>query len=496
MPAEYEVLHSRSWWKDFHANRRRRRAQQANFEPNPPFPIGVNLETEHPAITFVPGRSTPIYSRVTPHGSLVPLPGYPAPEPHKAHPPPLLIPTTATHACPPSKVVSRYRREKNIPVKDADAELLAKFAASRARSQRAEEKKAAAKKRVLNANTSRAKANAAVPEPREAGKGGHYQAGSRNRTKNPMCATAGGGVNPSTIESRPSTPAVTQRLYLVTGGKPEAAGAYATWNTAAPNSQGVSAANVKAYGPDEREAMYAAWYAACERGEHAHPGRPPASSPSAARVPQTPPPAASPAVVNSAGLFWTPTPAPKAPKSPSKKIRLFTEDTPRAASSTTRAAAFSSLGKKMYAVRSSSQGWVYTDAEDARKQVHALQDEGHTVEMTIATGFTRAVAFAERRPSGEDSAEGRRRREWAQEENRAHRQRLAAEEARAREEAAARAAYRVHIIDELQYYREDDSDSDHSSDGTDSDRSTGDLERELNLRVSNGSKWRAARDRV
>ncbi|KAJ7490226.1 hypothetical protein B0H11DRAFT_1912236 [Mycena galericulata] len=178
MPPKYEVLHSGSWWKDFHDNRRRRRAQQANFEANPPLPNGVNLETEHPAITFVPGRSAPIYSRVTPQGSLVPLPGYPAPEPRTAHPPPLRIPTTATHACPPSKVVSRYRKEKNIPVRDPDAELLARLADSRARSQHAEEKKAAAKKRVLNVNTSRAKAKAALAEPCDAGKGGHNRAES------------------------------------------------------------------------------------------------------------------------------------------------------------------------------------------------------------------------------------------------------------------------------------------------------------------------------
>ncbi|KAJ7469892.1 hypothetical protein B0H11DRAFT_2238034 [Mycena galericulata] len=289
---------------------------------------------------------------------------------------------------------------------------------------------------------------------------------------------------------QPSTPTATQNLYLVTGGDFATAGAYATWNTAGHNSQGVSSRTVKRYGPAERGAMRGAWHAGCNRGEHPHPADPALLSP----IQRTPPTVArSPPSLGSTGLLWTPTPAP-APKTPQpgpRKVPIFSEDTPRVPPPSS-----SAPGVKSYAVRSGTDGWVYGDLDDARTQFHSLQSSGRRVEMAIANGFTQAVAFAEGGAPADDTPEGRRRKEWAAQERRAFRERRAAEEQRALEEERARAAYREHIVDELQYYREDDSGSEHSSDGSDGDRSTDDLEQELNLRVSHGSKWRMKREKM
>ncbi|KAJ7429121.1 hypothetical protein B0H11DRAFT_2266897 [Mycena galericulata] len=265
---------------------------------------------------------------------------------------------------------------------------------------------------------------------------------------------------------QPSTPTATQNLYLVTGGDFATAGAYATWNTAGHNSQGVSSRTVKRYGPAERGAMRGAWHAGCNRGEHPHPADPALLSP----IQRTPPTVArSPPSLGSTGLLWTPTPAP-APKTPQpgpRKVPIFSEDTPRAAT----------------AFELRPGGEVIRGAFRHRR----LGSSGRRVEMAIANGFTQAVAFAEGGAPADDTPEGRRRKEWAAQERRAFRERRAAEEQRALEEERARAAYREHIVDELQYYREDDSGSEHSSDGSDGDRSTDDLEQELNLRVSHGS---------
>ncbi|KAJ7468441.1 hypothetical protein B0H11DRAFT_2239001 [Mycena galericulata] len=134
MPPPFEVLHSASWWKDYHTNRARRRTRAlANFAPD--HTDGLDLEPQQPVITFVPGRSAPIYSRVGPNGSLVPLPSDSdsfASGPSTTTPAPLIIPTTATHSLPPSRVIARYKRERNIPDRDPDAELLARLQQSRA----------------------------------------------------------------------------------------------------------------------------------------------------------------------------------------------------------------------------------------------------------------------------------------------------------------------------------------------------------------------------
>ncbi|KAJ7431954.1 hypothetical protein B0H11DRAFT_1941097 [Mycena galericulata] len=216
---------------------------------------------------------------------------------------------------------------------------------------------------------------------------------------------------------QPATPGAMQKLYLVTGGDPATAGAYATWNTAGPNSQGVSARAVKA---------------------------------------RSPPCLGSVGLLGSTSLLWTPSsaPVPSTPKPGARKISIFSEDTPRAPPGSVLAP-----GVKSYAVRSGTEGWVYGDLDDVRTQFHSLQSSVRRVEMEIANGFTRAVAFAEGGAPADDTPEGRRRKEWAAQERRAFRVRQAAEEQWALEEERARTAYQEHIVDELQYYREDDSGS-------------------------------------
>ncbi|KAJ7144885.1 hypothetical protein C8R43DRAFT_953678 [Mycena crocata] len=129
MPPKPQILHSGSWWKDYHENRRRQR--QRREEGSAPAPTDlINFEPQQPVITFIPGRAVPVYSRVGSNGTLIPLPTTPLPGP--APPPIPYHPTTATHPRPASKVVARFKKKIALK-KDGDAELLACLAGSRAK---------------------------------------------------------------------------------------------------------------------------------------------------------------------------------------------------------------------------------------------------------------------------------------------------------------------------------------------------------------------------
>ncbi|KAJ7462282.1 hypothetical protein B0H11DRAFT_2241422 [Mycena galericulata] len=114
MPPPFEVIHSGSWWKDFHENRARARAFAESKVAPKTHDEPIDLHPQPPAFTFVPGRSG-----VSP------------------------IPTTATHGLPPSKALARYKKRIG-PVRDPDAELLARLAESRERQKKHEERKIAA----------------------------------------------------------------------------------------------------------------------------------------------------------------------------------------------------------------------------------------------------------------------------------------------------------------------------------------------------------------
>ncbi|KAJ7429154.1 hypothetical protein B0H11DRAFT_2266733 [Mycena galericulata] len=142
MRPDYEVLHSSSWWKDFHKSRARRRARSIH---NPPRvePNIIDLQPQR-VVTFVPGRVEAIHSRCAVDGSLVRLPSMPFPGASASASAAPRVPTTATHGAAPSKVIARIKRERNIREQDPDAVLLARLAASRTSHKRGDEKKAAA----------------------------------------------------------------------------------------------------------------------------------------------------------------------------------------------------------------------------------------------------------------------------------------------------------------------------------------------------------------
>ncbi|KAJ7720218.1 hypothetical protein DFH07DRAFT_972700 [Mycena maculata] len=299
------------------------------------------------------------------------------------------------------------------------------------------------------------------------------------------------------------------------------------------NSTGLRSVTVKGYDSHEREAMHAAWFASCDRGEHDHPADPklvpisvplfPPSSPahvpsSPAHAPSSPlrtraspavrsvrsPHASSSRVADSfpGPYLWTPSPATSPPPALGRKVKVFSADseTPRASRSSTKKTpvieissqspspeqaasiphAVPAPGLRAFAVRLGTQGWVFGDSEHAREKFHEMQSWGRRVEMATAAGFTRALAFAEHVGPKADSDEAQRRARWVEEEHRA---------LQANKDAAA-AAHRRDVCDELAAYRE--GESEHSSDESDSGRFTVNLEEELQLRGSY-EDWRAHR---
>ncbi|KAJ7466739.1 hypothetical protein B0H11DRAFT_2239615 [Mycena galericulata] len=163
MPSDYEVLRSRSWWKDFHENRARHRARSTHH----PSRVEPNIIDFHPSqvVTFVPGRVEAIHSRCAADGSLSRLPGTPLPGASVGASAAPRVPTTATHGMAPSKVIARIKRERNIREQDPDAELLARLAASRAGHKRGDEKRVAAtdaKKKAELARKAKATKNSHV----------------------------------------------------------------------------------------------------------------------------------------------------------------------------------------------------------------------------------------------------------------------------------------------------------------------------------------------
>ncbi|KAJ7459140.1 hypothetical protein B0H11DRAFT_1924473 [Mycena galericulata] len=298
---------------------------------------------------------------------------------------------------------------------------------------------------------------------------------------------------------QPPQPSADQKLYLVTGtgyinGRPIRAGAYSSWSSSGSIVRSVVTATCKGYLPHEREAMEAAWHASCDRGEHDHHARPnvaplsvPLASPRSTPG-STPRPAPRfgdtvPPYLWSPKAPASPSPAPAAPASghrkKKEKVKLF--DKPIEISSRSPSPGAPPLpGAKSYAVRSGARGWVFSDLEEARNKYHSLQTRGRKVQMATATGFTRALAFAESYPPHPDSDEGRVRAQWSEAEARALRQNEAAERRRAE------------ICEGLAAYREDESAA--SSDESDTGRATDELEDELNLRMAHGYEWKDARD--
>jgi hypothetical protein len=120
---------------------------------------------------------------------------------------------------------------------------------------------------------------------------------------------------------------------------------------------------------------------------------------------------------------------------------------------------------------------VFSDYAEA----HAWYNEKHTAGfapvMVTSTSLTSAVNFTECFP--DSSPEGRARRDFIEEENKAWHQKVKAD--------LECATYRRGMLENLEGVREDaGNESDHSSDESDVSRSTASLESELEARVVRG----------
>jgi len=134
-----EVLHSGQYWQTVRANRAARLARQS--DPSSSAPPTLKFEHQRPIITFIPGRAAPLYSHLSANGSQIPFPGEASSSPSPD------VPYTVTRR---QSVAIQHlgRNAKPVSHHDADADLLARLAASRAKQEHEEQCKRLAKKKV------------------------------------------------------------------------------------------------------------------------------------------------------------------------------------------------------------------------------------------------------------------------------------------------------------------------------------------------------------
>ncbi|KAJ7496061.1 hypothetical protein B0H11DRAFT_1910325 [Mycena galericulata] len=230
-----------------------------------------------------------------------------------------------------------------------------------------------------------------------------------------------------TIMSRPSHCAVPihldpgasganiQKYYLVTGVKPEVAGAYGSWPSADAQYKKVPSATLKGYTAAEWPALESAWRAACERGEHGalhSPLEPKPSTPQTARhgpvktQPQTQP------------LLFSPSRASSSRASPAVPRRVPAGLTDSRSVSPVRTVVIESRSPSpaesrspspagtTYAVRvgSGGVGQVFEEYRPARAYFHRLQRDGARPVLSVCQGLTAAVAFIEEMPDKDREA--------------------------------------------------------------------------------------------
>ncbi|KAJ6474086.1 hypothetical protein DFH09DRAFT_1109714 [Mycena vulgaris] len=414
--SSYEVYRSSTYWQMVHANRARRIAHTEVRRTGPAPNCITEFEPQKPIITFIPDRAAPVYSRLRPDGSLELLldpAGAPA-----ALAPGSRQPMTATHPQRPSKVVARFKSRSGIK-RDVDAELLAQLAVSRTRQE------ATAKTSTITDSLGGAPFRKTGPEVKN---------GLRvNTLRNNLCPHP----QPldhwverwhcrSTLRARPIPKALSGHWWSFGGH-----------GCLRQLLQGKSTAVIKGYTANRRDEMYAAWHAACDRGEHGYPVNPVLA---AALSPGPSPPFLCTPMAEPLFRFWTPSLVPKTtPRADMKpKIPLFTitpggapvhisSHSPSLTETDATAVGAMAPGLKAYGVRSAGAGWVYGDIEDTRRKFHALQAAGQKVEMATANGFTRALAFAERAGPAPGSVEAAQHAAWASDENRARRRHLSAD---------------------------------------------------------------------
>ncbi|KAJ7907454.1 hypothetical protein B0H13DRAFT_2332369 [Mycena leptocephala] len=264
---------------------------------------------------------------------------------------------------------------------------------------------------------------------------------------------------------QPDSPSAYNKTYLVTGRLVKRPGAYGSWTSADIQYKSVSAVTVKGY--KSWHALECAWFAGCDRGEHAHPagptpnGRAPSSpTPSPLPLPSSLPPspsmppslplpspssptsrlrspADSPSLhihsrsesIRSVAVSSTLPPSP--PASPCPPARLphtpldaSVADAPPTLQRRAKADRARPSWLMAYAVRSNGQGVVFGSYEQARGLYHQLQAQGHDASLAASPSLTDSVSFVEGFPVGGSSVEATRRRAWIHEEYDARQRRL------------------------------------------------------------------------
>ncbi|KAJ7149515.1 hypothetical protein C8R43DRAFT_1128509 [Mycena crocata] len=346
---------------------------------------------------------------------------------------------------------------------------------------------------------------------------------------------------------QPTQPQPGQKLYLVCGRNLRAPGVYASWPTAEAEWKSVprdSGSSCKSYYSLSK--LRSAWYARCDCGEHDHPVDPalvnavplyfissPSPSPERSPPPYVPvgssnagtwqrqasypPPATSPSPVQPRvprSPVAIPRPRPPAPaqaqapsraahgayfadrrapasapgaRAPAATARVpppsaTSPPSPDRPATATPAASAQPLGLASYAVRIGGEGEVFTSAHEARHRFLTLQSEGKSPSMVSCASLARCLKWIQDTPLDTGPATTQLRG-WAEEENRARRERVEAQR--------EREVHRMEILAALDVERREiySSDSDGESLVSDLSRSTADLEAELGHRAAR-STWR------
>ncbi|KAJ6575961.1 hypothetical protein DFH09DRAFT_1078319 [Mycena vulgaris] len=221
---------------------------------------------------------------------------------------------------------------------------------------------------------------------------------------------------------QPDGPVPGQKIYLVSGRNVRCPGAYVSWPSADAQYKSVSNATVKGY---RRWApLEAAWFAACDRGEHDHPGL--SDSPhdlalgaitgTLTRRSGTP---ASPCSSGSIGspLLSTNTCYRSPPCEP--HMLPTSSRGGRVPSSSHLASGDIIPGKMVYAVRHQEQGAVFSEYVGARELYHKLQAAGESAALASTPSLTEGICFVEGFWAAGPSNEAAARRRWIREEHEA-----------------------------------------------------------------------------
>ncbi|KAJ7689137.1 hypothetical protein B0H17DRAFT_1135187 [Mycena rosella] len=208
---------------------------------------------------------------------------------------------------------------------------------------------------------------------------------------------------------QPQIPVTGQPLYLVTGVQVNKPGAYMSWSSASAQYTGVSAATLKRY--RSWPPLECAWFAACARGEHDHPGDPILSSSltvgrssSDRRSPHAKrahPPSLSAPTANLSSH-----PSAANPPTVSHAAHL------RPLSSFSALPAPAVPGKIAYAVGTigQSQGIVFDSYGSARNLYHQLQAAGESPSLAAASSLTDGICLVDGFMLQGPSAEASQRR--------------------------------------------------------------------------------------